>query len=745
MPSLMNKNRSRIARCRGIKGFVYVLALFAAIPAFAQTPGESAAVIVHATRIAQPLNVDGQLDEEVYKNVPPITRFVQQLPNAGAPGTERTEAWVLFDNTHIYIACRCWTERPDRIVANDLRRDSRNMSSHDHFAVGFDTLYDGRNGYQFSVTAAGGMRDGLITNERFSDDWNGVWDGRATRFEGGWITEYAIPFKTLRYAPGRVQKWHIQFRRLVTSKNEWTNLTPINPSWGLSGWNRFSLAATLVDLEAPPADRNFEIKPYAISRLTTDRVARPAVDNDFDPDWGVDVKYGLTKSLTADFTYNTDFAQVEADEQQVNLTRFSLSFPEKREFFLEGQGTFLFGSGGGGDVGGSMVPTIFYSRRIGLAGSRDVPVIAGGRLNGKAGPWSIGMLNIVTDDHAVAAVEQTNFTVLRLRRDILRRSNVGALYTRRSVSTVAPGANDVWGFDGNFAFHTNLYFSGYVAQSRTEGREGDDLSYRTQFKYTHDRYGLSFDRLVVEPNFNPEIGLIRRQNFRRTFAGARFSPRTTNNRLVRKWTYEGSVDYITNNNNVLETREASLDFRMDFHNSDAFSIGYQRLYELLTEPFPISRSVLIPAGGYKFDNLSVSYDAGAQYRVSGTATFATGSFFDGDRQTATFRGRIEVTPRLGVEPNISLNWIDLVGGSFTDTVVGARSVFTMTPRMFVAALVQYSSSSSSLSTNLRFRWEYQPGSELFVVYTEGRSTLPLRGTDLESRGFVVKINRLFRF
>ncbi len=154
----------------------------------------------------------------------------------------------------------------------------------------------------------------------------------------------------------------------------------------------------------------------------------------------------------------------------MNLTRFSLSFPEKREFFLEGQGTFLFGSGGGGDVGGSMVPTIFYSRRIGLAGSRDVPVIAGGRLNGKAGPWSIGMLNIETDDHALAAAEQTNFTVLRLRRDILRRSNVGALYTRRSVSTVASGANDVWGIDGNFAFHTNLYFSGYVAQSRTEGR-----------------------------------------------------------------------------------------------------------------------------------------------------------------------------------------------------------------------------------------------------------------------------------
>jgi hypothetical protein len=626
-----------------------------------------------------------------------------------------------------------------------MRRDSGNLSSHDHFATGFDTFFDGRNGYQFSVTAAGGLRDGLITDEKFYPDWNGVWDGRATRFDGGWITEYAIPFKTLRYARGHEQKWRIQFRRHVAGKGEWTNLTPLNPNWGVSGWNRFSLAPTLVGLEAPPESRNLEIKPYVISRLTTDRTAQTLVENDFNPDAGVDLKYGVTKSLTVDFTYNTDFAQVEADEQQVNLTRFSLSFPEKREFFLEGQGAFLFGSGAVADVGGSMVPTIFYTRRIGLSGSREVPVIAGARLGGKTGPWTVGILSIETDDNPAARIEQTNFTVLRFRRDVLRRSNVGTLYTRRSVSTVAPGANNVWGIDGNFAFYTNWYVSGYVAQSRTEGLGGDDLSYRTQFNYTHDRYGLSLDRLVVERNFNPEIGLIRRENFRRSFASARFSPRPADSRFVRKWTYEGSIDYITDNDNVLETRDTTLDFRVDFHNSDAFSVGYQHQFDLLTEPFQISRNVAIAPGGYSFDNLRISYDAGAQYRISGIAAFATGTFYGGDRQTGTFRGRIEVTPRLGVEPNLSLNWVDLPAGSFTDRVFGARAAFTMTPRMFATGLVQYSSSSASLSTNLRFRWEYEPGSELFVVYTEGRSTLPPQGTDLESRGFVVKVNRLFRF
>jgi hypothetical protein len=214
---------------------------------------------------------------------------------------------------------------------------------------------------------------------------------------------------------------------------------------------------------------------------------------------------------------------------------------------------------------------------------------------------------------------------------------------------------------------------------------------------------------------------------------------------VRKWTYEASLDYITDNNNVLESRDAGLNFRVDFHNSDAFSMSFQREFDLLPEDFDISRNVTIPAGGYSFHNFRIGYDAGAQYRVSGSVSFSKGSFYDGDRRIASFRGRIEVTPQLGIEPNASLNWIDLPGGSFTERVLGTRAVFTMTPRMFVSALVQYNSSNASFSTNLRYRWEYQPGSELFVVYSEGRSTLPPEGTDLESRGFVLKINRLFRF
>lgn len=730
------------SRILSLAGFVLAIA---AIPATAQQTIGPSDLLIHATRITKPISVDGKLDEDVYRTVPPITQFVQSQPKQGAPGTERTEAWVLFDDNNIYVACRCWTSQPEKIVANDMRRDSSNLTQHDHFAVGFDTLYDGRNGYQFSVTAAGGMRDGLVTDERFFADWNGVWDARVGRFDGGWIAEYAIPFKTLRYKAGEDQKWHIQFRRLVTGKSEWTYLTPLNPQWGVSGWNRFSLAPTLVDLKAPPVSGNVEVKPYAISRLTTDHLVKPAVNNKFEPDAGGDLKYKLTKSMTADFTYNTDFAQVEADEAQVNLTRFSLTFPEKRDFFLEGQGTFQFGSGGGGDVGGSMAPSIFYSRRIGLSGTRDIPVIGGGRLNGKSGGWSVGALNIETDGDKAAAARQTNFTVLRLRRDILRRSTIGGLFTRRSVATAGPGDNNVWGVDSNFVFYQNIYMSGYVAQSRTDGHRGDDLSYRGQFSYTADRYGLSFDRLTVERNFNPEIGLIPRQDFRRTYVDARFSPRTVKNPLVRKWTYDASLDYITNNKNVLESRNASGEFRTDFHSSDAVSVLYQQLYESLKAPFQVSKGIRIPVGGYGFQNLKLSYIAGVQHRLSGTTSFEKGTFYNGDKKALAFKGRVEFTHQFGLEPNVSYNWVDLPAGSFRDTVLGARSVFTMTPRMFVAALVQYSSANTTLSTNLRFRWEYQPGSEMFVVFTDGRSTLPPTGTEFQNRGLVVKVNRLFRF
>jgi hypothetical protein len=516
-----------------------------------------------------------------------------------------------------------------------------------------------------------------------------VWEGKIGRFDGGWMAEIAVPFKSLRFKPGREQRWGINLRRNIRAKNEWAYITQIPAAWGQGAIFRVSAAATLVGLEAPPSARNLEIKPYAISRATTDLVSRPAVHGEVKPDAGFDLKYGVTKNLTADITYNTDFAQVEEDEAQVNLTRFNLVFPEKREFFLEGAGVFNFGAGGSagsggappppGAVPGSAVtdaPTLFYSRRIGLNVSRPAPIIGGGRLTGKTGPWNVGLLNITSDDDAASSAQQTTFTVMRLRRDVLRRSTIGGIFTSRSRSAIAPGSNEVWGVDGNFSFFQNVYLSAFLAQSRTPTREGDDLSYRTQFTYGADRYGLTLDRIVIEPNFNPEVGFLRRLNFRKNSGAARFSPRVTGSRIVRKYYFEGLLDYTTDNHNVLETRTTQGIYRIEFQNSDLVSVTYSRSYEFLPAPFQISDAVRIPVGRYAFRTVNATYNPGQQHRISGSGSVEVGSFYDGDKTTASFRGRVSLTPKLAVEPNVSLNWIDLPHAAFTNTVVGQRTLFS---------------------------------------------------------------------
>ena len=315
---------------------------------------ESGRVTVRAVALSEPLRLDGRLDEALYTNVEPVAGLVQVEPDAGAPATQLTEFWVTFDGDNIYISARCWESNPERMVVNEMRRDGPGLPRNEYVAILLDTFYDRRNGVRFRINPIGGRGDGQITSERISNrDLNLIWDVEVGRFDGGWTFELAIPFKSLRYRPGSDQIWGLQLERYNKWKNEATFLTRIPASFGWArGFLQMSYAATLVGLEVPPGSKNLEIKPYVVSDLTSDLAAAPRVSNELGGDVGLDVKYGVTQNLTADLTYNTDFAQVEADEQQINLTRFSLFFPEKREFFLENQGTFAFGGVSAGPFGG---------------------------------------------------------------------------------------------------------------------------------------------------------------------------------------------------------------------------------------------------------------------------------------------------------------------------------------------------------------------------------------------------------
>ena len=720
---------------------------------------------VRAVRLDAPLRVDGVLDEPIYARVEPFGGFIQQAPDEGAPASEGTDNWILFDDESIYVSARVHESVPEsEWVANEMQRDSFQLINNDGFIVVFDTFYDRRNGFAFRVNPIGGFSDQQVTDEgNPNPDWNPVWDVRTGRFDGGWTVEMEIPFKSLRFRPGAEQVWGIQLGRDIRSNYEESYLTAVPISAG-PGQFRLSVAGTLVGLQVPEGNRTFEIKPWAIGSLNTDRAAVPPVSNDGDGDGGVDVKYGLTENLTADFTWNTDFAQVEVDEQQINLTRFSLFFPEKREFFLESQGIFDFGraagfGGFGGSTRGNLTaapgvfgpgdsPTLFFSRRIGLVDQgRTVPIVGGGRLTGKAGDFSIGAINIQTGDAPAADAVSTNFSVLRVKRDVLRRSRVGALFTNRSVSLKGDGANQAYGADASFSFHDNVNLYGYYARTNTPGLEGDDESYQAAFSYEGDLYGLLVDHLLVGGNFNPEVGFMRREDFRRTYAYAQFSPRPEGIAAVRQFTWAGSLDYIENGAGQLETRILSGRFQTSFENSDSLSADVQQDYEFLARPFPIAGGVTIPVGGYEFRDFQVSYRMGPHRRVAGGLSLQHGEFFDGDITAVGYsRGRVEVSRQFAVEPSVSLNRITLPHGRFTARVATARLTATFTPRMFASALLQYNSTNNVLSTNVRLRWEYQPGSELFIVYNDQRDTWLNRGFPmLENRAFVVKLTRQFRF
>ena len=720
-------------------------------------------VTLRAVRVNEPLEIDGVIDEPFYQRVPPITELVQAVPEEGAEPSELTEVWIGFDDENVYVSAKIWdSEGPDGWVANEMKRDGQQLNRNDSFGVWLDTFYDRRNAVGMYGNAIGGVRDFQITNEGSPNfDWNPIFLTRTSVFDGGWSIEMAIPFKSLRYRPGKGQVWGIQMRRLIMRNNEWIYLRALPLSVGRTGplgVLRVSMYGTLVGIEAPPTSRNLEVKPYGISGFRTDLTADPQISNDGYADMGLDVKYGITENLTADFTYNTDFAQVEVDEQQVNLTRFSLFFPEKREFFLESRGIFAFGTGGlgggfrggrgGGGSGrsGGSAPTLFYSRNIGLQSGEPVPILGGGRVTGKVGSFDVGVVNIQTDDAASVEARSTNFSVLRVKRDIFARSSVGALFENRSRSLTGAGSNQAWGVDGSFGLTDDLSVLTYYAKTATDGLNGLDASYRGQISYNADQWGGSVDHLVVGNDFNPEIGFVRRKDFRQTALSGRFSPRTRSISWIRQLTFQADGNYLKNEQfGYKESTSWGGRFQAELENGDQFSTNFSNAFEHFVQDETVSGAV-IPAGDHSNSEVRVSYTLGGQRPYSATLSLRRGDYFGGTLTSAGVgRGRIEVTPQISVEPSISFNWIDLPQGRFNQHVAVMRLTYTLTPRAFVSGLVQYNSRSRTVNGNFRFRWEWAPGSELFLVYTEDRDTDVLdRWSELSNRGFVIKINRLLR-
>ena len=705
-------------------------------------------VTLRAFRLAEPLTVDGVLDDPVYDQVPAAAGFLQQEPNEGAPASESTRVWVLYDADSLYIAAELEEEHPERLMASEMRRDHRSIGWNDSFQIVLDTFYDRRNGFLFHTNALGALFDAQVTDERNTNsDWNTVWWVKSQVVEEGWTVEIRIPFRSLRYSAGGAQLWGINFQRNIKHKNEKVFFTPTPQAYNRDGLVRLSNAATLVGLEAPAGSRRMELKPYAIGSQT--HAPLRDINNEWSGDVGGDFKFGVTDGLTADLTWNTDFAQVEDDESQVNLSRFSLFYPEKREFFLEGQGVFDFGGrqtrafGGGGP---SDAPIPFFSRSIGISGGSSVPILGGARLHGRTGAYTMGIMNIQTGETAGLDVESTNFSAFRMKRDLFSRSNIGVIATHRNINADGSGSNSLYGVDGNLNPSDNIRINTfYMATSEPGVETGHQAaSYMGQFNYDTDLIDLTAERLYLGEDFNPGMGFVRRRDFTKNGASFQLSPRPRGIEAIRQFELKFQANNYDRLDGETETREYKFEGKAILESSDRLIVDHTMTEERLLDGFDLSTEVAVPAGNYRFNRTGLRLWLGTHRSFSGYFRYEFGDFFGGTRREVSYWGRAEVSQRLSMEPNISLNWIEVPGGEVQAQVSSLRATYTVSPRSFLGALVQYNSAAQLMSANVRFRWEYSPGSDVFVVFSTNRD-----GDDglagLSDRALVVKFTRLFRF
>jgi hypothetical protein len=702
-----------------------------------------------ATRATSDITLDGRLDEPAWQNAPVARNFIQNDPKEGQPATFDTEVRMVYDEDALYIGLFAHDPQPSGIIINELRKDF-NTGNGDSFQVVIDTFKDERNGYQFATNPAGAKWDAQMSNEgrESNSNWDGVWDVSARIAEDGWYAELRIPFRTLKFSPATEQTWGVNFQRRLRRFNENSYWSPLPRIHGLS---RVSMAGTVEGLQGIQPGNNFRIKPYGL--VSSSSVAGRANEGDFDA--GFDVKYGVTSGLTWDFTVNTDFSQVEADEQQINLTRFNLFFPEKRDFFLENSGIFQFGvgtAGGGGGGGGRQNPSqdmiLFFSRQIGLSPTGNaIPILGGTRLTGRAAGFSIGALNI--QQQKEGPLPATNYTALRLRRDVLAQSDIGMMFLNKE--TTGPHFNRVVGADANFRFIQNLdvNFAGAKTFSPvgTLGVTGDDWYSKSSFNWNSNRLAFRGGYQTIGERFNDEMGFVPRRgvNNGEMHLGGRFRP---NWRWTRGWLRETyphwQIENFTRREGGLESRYMDWHWPVTFHDSSFVEVGVNPNIEVIREAFPINsrRNIYILPGRYEFNEYFLLANSNASAPISFNTRFSTGDFYDGYRRGYTVGTTVRANEHFNVSGNVQFNDIEVSQGAFTTTLITGRVNYFLNTKVFLNALLQYNTDARQWSSNVRFNVIHRPLSDIFFVYNERRDSVTGAMID---RALIAKMTYMLAF
>jgi hypothetical protein len=744
--------------------FLFVAILLPA--AFAQ---EGELPSVRAMKTTEPPALDGLVTEELWNTISPAGEFTQRNPDETQPSTERTEVRFAFDESNLYVGIICFDSQPDQIVLTQNRRDGE-LTNTDSIQILLDTFGDRQMAVIFGTTptgiefdaqvskagqsrggggpprsgggAGGGAQQGGAASMNLN--WDAVWTVRSQITERGWESEMQIPFSTLRYKPGEDLTWGLNIVRNIRRRNEDSYWSPISRAFTLS---QLELAGSLNGVEAD-MKRDLKLLPYVVGGVSQDFTASRPDRTERDRDAGLDVKYTLTPTLTLDATVNTDFAQVEVDDEQINLTRFSLFFPEKRPFFLENSGIFEFGT--------PREAELFFSRRIGLDAERNaVPIDVGVRLSGKIGRYQVGLLDMQTrqvDDRAPA----NNYAVARISRELPNRSSIGLIaVNREATSSIAsfPDQGDnnrSFGVDANFGIGAFGNLFNYYSETKTPGLRGSDHAGASSFAYDDAINEISAGYLEVGRNFNPEVGFVRRVGLRKPNFGyrRRFFP---TNSWIRSYEPHMSVNqWYTIESNDKESEFQHYHFNGRMQDGGQFGIAFNSSFERLDRPFEVNPGTFIPVGRYRFNEGALDYSTDPSKVLFFQFNFAKGQFYDGDLLNYGVQAGFRPSAKLSWIGSYTKNKIELPHGNFDTDLVGLRFNWSFTPKSYLQAFSQYNSVSRQIGHNIRFALLSTSSTGLFVVYNTAQSSYIFNdphGVDRRqlSQALIIKYNHMLDF
>ncbi|HEB36315.1 MAG TPA: hypothetical protein ENI18_10815 [Candidatus Aminicenantes bacterium] len=707
---------------------------------------DSEALQITALKISRPINMDGHLKETLWRSALFVNNFIQKEPNEGAYATEPTEIRVLYDDQYLYFGVVCFDSQPEKIVANEMRRDGE-LQNDDYFEIFIDASHDHRNAFYFAVNPLGARRDALIRDEGSNINWNwdGIWIAKVKRTERGWTAEIAIPFYTLRFKKGKNQTWGINFGRHIARKREEIYWSPILRDYGWSGKYKVSYCGHLQGLENLNQGKRIQITPYLIGGSIQEEEEASLTRS---VDLGLDLKYRLTSNLTADITINTDFAQVEADQEQFNMTRFSLFFPEKRGFFLEGADIFRVGERYRPYEPPSTL--FFFSRTIGLSeDGREIPVIGGVRITGKTGSYDLGILNVLTDstsyeeDDEQVNIEKTNYSVIRVKRDFLEKSTVGIMVLSKD-SLDSSYYNRGAAFDFNLALGKSLKMGGYAGKTFTPDLKGKDWAANLDFIWESDFFMADVSYADVGENFNSELGFVPRTDIRKIKANLGIGPRP-NILNIRQMFFFNNFIYIENHSGQLESRNILTGMFNLFQNGSNLLLAYMQNYEYLTDGFEIKENVFIPSEAHKFNQFIGWFESDKSKSIALRTEVNLGQFYNGRLFRVNTSGILKLNKNLNMEFIYDRNQFDLPvdGGKFTTNIVAARVIYSFTPDLYAKAYLQWNDDENLLINNFLFRWIYKPGANIYFIYNETRK-LGSEGY-IQDRALMLKVSFLFNY